>query len=230
MLGSRSLLTAAVVFALVSSPEPATAAEIIQISYDVTGGTMLAWPGATPIVGGSLVYTPPGGAVSTPANFTTGGSVRLRLEGQSLASYYSISASVRMNPEMFPSAAVLTAVITPSLFGATGSAIWLLTDPSAGSFGRSCYVFSSLGHRTCRRLPRGRLYARFGGGSASGSLIVSGTPASPLARFTHQFTLGNEVRTLPEPSNHVNLAVGLISLAAYTLLARRRVRRTSQSA
>jgi hypothetical protein len=62
-------------FLLAASAGQAPAAQITRISWDVTGSPLDNPESPNPVDGGSVVYIPPGGSVSTPALGLSGGTL-----------------------------------------------------------------------------------------------------------------------------------------------------------
>lgn len=164
---------------------PGSAAQITQISYDVTSGTFSGPNSTGPITGGSLVYTPPGGVVSTPGNFP-GGYLFLTLTGPSGSFSALVDAGL----------AILNSL----------NAAWLFTDTNpVGLSGASplAKVFGSVSY------PPGGTYPYLIPQPVGGSVL-----GPQLYNFGHDFQIGNEVRTMPEPSAAPLLGLGLLGFAA----------------
>jgi hypothetical protein len=195
------------VFALATAGQ-AFAAEISQFSWSVTGGTFGGSGGnfATgAITSGSVVYTPPGGSVATPAGLITGGSAAISLVG----TLGSFSAVVNAG-------GAGASIGAPSMFLFTSFPIdTAVPGFSAGTAGsgsiNSAWVFG-------------------GGCGISGFICVQGYN-SMSASFVHRLQLGVEVRTVvPEPATGTMLGLGLLGIGMATRArgAAARWRRTSR--
>ena len=184
-------------------PLSATAAQITQISYRITGDVFLG-PVATadsPITGGSLVYTPPA-PVSTPGVPSpigvqvTGGSLFLSLfgPGGSLSYFWPSVHRAR-----FTALAFYVEVGYPT------------PPPGVGHYGG--YPIEDAGMAFSA-------YNGSGSGQVGGRVHI--TPAQTIT-WAFNFGAGSEVRTLvPEASPSALLGVGLVLLG---FAARRTSRR-----
>ncbi len=216
-LVTRSAAALAALFML-SSASQVSAAQITHISWDVTTGTFDGSLLATgPITGGSIDWTPPGGAVSTPVSKVYAGTWTLILTGPS--GYFKLggapsppgSGYIYLS-RPFSLTAALYAVPSP-LSGPdpTGAA----PIPSAYPYGSGFFDFT--------------ITPLSSTGTGFVSVFRSTGPGTPRL-VTHYFELGNEVRTIvPEPATGTLLGLGLFGLgvAAAGRGARARWRRGS---
>jgi hypothetical protein len=200
------------VAALAFLAAPAGAAQLAQIQWDVTGGTFASFFLANgPITSGTLTWTPGGGVFSYSPGVdavSTGGTFDLLLQGtgQNQFSYVGNAGSL-------------------SRFG-TGLLLGRFYNGLAFSKGNL--------HPTAE--PTEGLYVRrwFGvytGGTGFGRVEgysgwKKGAGYATHLPITHEFTLGNEVRTLvPEPGSGSLFGLGLAAgLGTAAVRARRRRR------
>lgn len=160
----------------------ASAAQLTEISWEVTGGTVFTTfgPCCTPITGGSLVYHPPGEFVSTPVANLVGGSFVLTLMGSTVYSSTTITHSVSVR------------LPGPQPTGNNFASI------SPGSFAGSAGGLQPAGSWDGLSIASGQISScAFGaGGSACQAgwrYVLESLSVYPPAGAN--FTLGNEVRT-----------------------------------
>jgi hypothetical protein len=190
-------LRPAVLVALVALPGLASAASLSSISWSVTGGTFSSGGASTgPITGGSLVYHPAGGTVSTPAEALVGGSLILTLTGPS-GSFTVFRGGV-------------VATISPAMarvraFGDPASAFPVATAMSDGGVRYAYTMLWSVSAPAGAGLARGSTYFDPYAGGCS--------PCGTVNLFSHTFTVGSEVRApVPEPSTGVLLGSALLAV------------------
>lgn len=168
---------------------PASAVQISQVSYEVTGGTFDGALSSGAITGGSAVWTVPGGyGVSTPVTTSGGyaGLLQVILTGPS--GYFRATwdaFGLRINP---------------TRFGASGASLTVGVRTGTGSDLVSVFV-GGFGYESPL--------------SQSGLVRDYTRPYYAVDKFGHSFEIGNEVRTIvPEPSTATLLGLGLIASAA----------------
>ena len=186
-------------FTVVVLARPASAATITQVKYAVTGGSFGGPLAAGPVLGGSVTVTLPSG-VSTPPSWScfnsSGGcgSVAVVLTGPS--GYIKASA--------LPVA-------------------WGFLTPGFASFshqsgtGMIASMFSgALAPGSAATVKVWNIVATAGAGAGKlNTTFVPGTqPYSWVGTPVHSFTVGNEVRVIPEPStvSLLALSLGLLGL------------------
>jgi hypothetical protein len=179
----------------------AAAESLVSISYTVTGGTFTGPNFSGPITGGSLTYTPPGGSVETPSMCGTDTATSCGSAQLTL-----IGSAGTFTGMLSP---FLTTQITASYFSGSGTAGSGYSGSAPASMGFWLFVYD---------------------GSAIMYGSVSGTISSGYSNlFYHYFTLGQEVRTVPEPSPgmaQLGVGIGLLGiLGAHTGMAAIRARR-----
>ena len=218
MTRSRTLSLAFLV-ALAFVPSVASAASFSSISWAVTGGTFNGPNSTGPITGGSLVYTPGGGALSTPAGgFDYYGSLVLILTGPS----GSFSVNAGENPF-----GRLRRTVNPTTAAVRGGHCEFGLAPNCQDY--TLGVAHSGGLQ--RAVARGYWGVVGTIGYANGESFVFYLPYpysnypgyTPL--WNHSFVVGAEVRVeVPEPSTGLLLGLGLLAPTAATRSTRTNLR------
>ena len=183
----------------------AAAESLLSISYTITDGTFSGINLNGPITGGSLIYTPPGGSVETPFYCTTSTATSCgsaQLTLKSTAGTFSAVISSLVSININPSYV--------QLFGTYGSG-------SSGPDPVTPYLF---------------LFGYYATGTQSASIFGSVYAPSSTSPFSHYFVLGQEVRTVPEPSPRMaqlGAGIGLLGIlgarTGMAIRARRKGRR-----
>jgi hypothetical protein len=190
-------------------PATASGAQLTHIHWDVSGGAFSS-PGFAmgPITGGALDWTPPGGKITTPASWVTGGTWTLVLTGPS--GYFRMGG--------YPGGGVVT-YINP--LGATAC-----VGPAPGTTPRSG---TSPPGSSIHTLWSASFYYTPG---PQGTLNLRGLNHNFLL-IDHVFTIGNEVRTYASPQvipsmtqlGVLLLALGLVATGGSATTRARRRRR-----
>jgi hypothetical protein len=171
----------------------ASAAPVSSISWTVTGGNFNGPASFGPIAGGSVVYTPAGGSISTPAfSVNPAGSLAIKLTGMS---------------------GIFAATINTPLSGVTISSKAVYITPLFWDYTLNPLPTNYSGMYSLTRAAA-RVFALLGSGTGSvfGNAFAT-TTMGTAAYFMHNFTIGNEVKTIiPEPATGSLLGLGLLTL------------------
>ena len=195
----RSAAALAVLFMVLSASQ-ASAALISRIVWQVDGGTFDSVDSIAKgdITGGSLTFLTPGRSFSTYYTSTSGGTWNLVLSGP--------SGFFRMN--LAPGTGYFYLYGAVSAYGNFSGTPAAASGPSAGALVANQVLFTSgyYGYMFFTAFTDPFQYG-----------FVYGYSGNDGNRFTHNFTLGNEVRVtvIPEPATGTLFGLGLVGLGVY---------------